>query len=306
MPDQAGTSPETGSARSYAIRRVNPFLGVLQVIETGAGRTVSANGVAWHIEIRAERQTGWGSLDQNTRQIAWYRYGLWSPEDGLVTRPLAPHLDKEYFTQQSEELIDCISERLDQLPFRLQDRRELWLFDRDDRQPLALLAAALPGSALPAPEPRQWRSSISANGLPSQRCYPAAGELEALVRQRAGFNINRHWVTRQDDGSGSVESDSTRMDATAFPSFLLSEDWPDAAQAKLVGDYLEWIAPSLLTLQQLDRRQRERMENSLNIQAASIEHHWHLYPEIIDGHRLGAARVQCRLEKVNRDRSTRQ
>ena len=68
----------TGTVRGYAIRRVNPLLGVLQVIETAGGRAVSSNGVVWDIEIRAERATGWGSLNQNKTQVAYYRYGLWS------------------------------------------------------------------------------------------------------------------------------------------------------------------------------------------------------------------------------------
>lgn len=286
---------------SYAIRRVNPFLGVLQVIETGAGRTVSANGVAWDIEIRAEREAGWGRLNGATKQLAYYRYGLWSQADGLVAWPLAPHLDSEYFTQQSKLLIDCIRERLEQLPFRLEDRRELWLFDRDDRKPLALLASTRPDGVPPAPEPRYWKSAIGASGMPSQHRYPAASELEALVRQRAGFNINKHWVTRQDDGSGIIEASNIRMNAAAFPAYLLTGDWPEAGQEKLASDYLEWIAPALLTLQQLGRRERERMERCLNIQAVSVEHHWHLYPEIIDANCLSAARVQYRLHEVNRN-----
>ena len=48
-------SSETGIVHSYAIRRVNPFLGVLQVIETEGGRASSANGVVWDIEVIAER-----------------------------------------------------------------------------------------------------------------------------------------------------------------------------------------------------------------------------------------------------------
>jgi len=304
MPANDNKPSGTGTVRSYAIRRVNPFLGVLQVIETAGGRAVSTNGVAWDIEIRSERVTGWGSLNRNKTQVAYYRYGLWSLEDGLVIRPLAPLLDNEFFTQQCDILIDCIRERLKQLPFGLEDRHELWLFDPEDRQPLALLASAIPGSTLPSPEPRYWTSHIGADGVPSQRRYPAAGALEALVKQRAGFNIKKHWISRRDDGSGIVEAGDRIMNAGVFPVFLLTEDWPEARQAKLAGKYIEWISPSLLTLQHLDRRERERMENSLNIQAVSVEHHWHLYPEIIDENSISAARVQCRLEKANQGGSS--
>ena len=304
MPAKDSKPPETGAVSCYAIRRVNPFLGVLQVIETAGGRAVSSNGVVWDIEIRAERASGWGSLNRNKTQVAYYRYGLWSLEDGLVTRPLAPLLDNEFFTQQCDILIDCIRERSELLPFELEDRHELWLFDTDDRQPLALLASARPGSALPSPEPRYWTSHIGAEGVPSQRRYPAARELEGLVKQRAGFNFNKHWVTRDNDGSGIIEASNTRMVAEAFPAFLLIENWPEARQAKLARDYIEWISPSLLTLQHLDRRERERMENSLSVQAVSVEHHWHLYPEIINEDCINAARVQCRLQRVNQGEGT--
>lgn len=301
MPAKDNKPPETGAVSCYAIRRVNPFLGVLQVIETAGGRAVSSNGVVWNIEIRAERATGWGSLNRNKTQVAYYRYGLWSLEDGLVTRPLAPLLDNEFFSQQCDILIECIRERLDLLPFELKDRHELWLLDTDDRQPLALLASARPGSALPLPEPRSWTSHIGAEGVPSQRRYPAARELEALIKQRAGFNFNKRWVTRDNDGSGIIEASNTRMVAEAFPAFLLIENWPEAKQEKLAREYIEWISPSLLTLQQLDRGERERLENSLNVQAVSVEHHWRLYPEIIDEDCINTARVQCRLQRVNQD-----
>jgi hypothetical protein len=304
MSAKENKPPETGTVSSYAIRRVNPFLGVLQVIKTPDGRAISANGVVWDIEIRAQQGPGWGSLNLNTKQMAYYRYGLWSVEDGLVTRPMASQLSNKISTQQCNTLIDCIREHLEQLPFTLVDNRELWLFDKDDREPLVLLASAAPDSEQPSPEPKYWTSRIGAQGVPSQRRYPAAGELETLVKQRASFNVKKHWVTRQDDGSGIIDKNTTRLRAEAFPVFLLTEDWPEAEQVKLANDYIEWTSPSLLTLQNLDSSERTRLENSLSIQAESVEHHWHLYPEIIDENLITAARVQCRLHKANRIRRT--
>jgi hypothetical protein len=297
MPAELNTENEAGFVREYAIRRVNPFLGVLQVIETAGGRAISANGVVWDIEVRTEHGGGWGSLNRNNRQAAYYRYGLWSLEDGLVSRPLAPHLERDPLTQQCNVLIDCISERLHQLPFKLEDNLELWLFDSDDRQPLALLASVAAGSKRPSPEPKYWSSCIGAVGVASQRRFPAARELEAQVKQRAGFNIHKHWVIRQQDNSGIIESGKTRIGADTLQAFLLTEDWPEDEQATVVRQYLEWISPSLLTLQRLSRNERAYLEKKLSIQAISVEHHRHLYPEVIDEKHLTAARVQCRLLK---------
>jgi hypothetical protein len=304
MPASDDTPYGSDSVHSYAIRRVNPFLGVLQVIETGSSRAASANGVVWDIQIRAERQPLWGSLNQGNREVAWYRYGLWSEQDGLVNQPLAPHLDPQVFRQTCNHLIERIHACVERLPFRLEDSRELWLFDRDDRQPLALLAASRPGGTATFPEPKSWSASLGTSGLPSQRRYPETSALEALIRQQAGFNINKHWVTRQEDGSGLIETSNTRLPAAAFPAFLLVEEWPETGQVQLASGYIEWIAPSLLTLQHLDRRARARLEKCLTIQAGSVEHHWHLYPEIIDTNCVRAARVQCGLQKAGQGIST--
>jgi hypothetical protein len=224
-------------------------------------------------------------------------------EDGLVNRPLASQLDSDPLTEQCNKLIDCIRERLNQQPFKLEDNYELWLFDQDDKLPIALLASAIPGSSVPSPEPKYWSSCIGAQGVPSQYRYPAASEIETIVKKRAGFNVRKHWIFRHDDGSGTTEQSDMYLPANALPPFLLTEDWPEPKQVRLAREFIDWIAPSLLTLQHLSGSERERLEKSLNIQAVSVEHHWHLYPELMNEKYLKAARVQCRLQQGNRDDS---
>jgi hypothetical protein len=285
----------------YAIRRVNPFLGVLQVIETDAGRALSANGVAWEIEVRAERPGGWGSLNRGKGQPAYYRYGLWSLQAGLVNRPLAPHLDADTLTRQCQQIITSVREHLEKLPFPLMDQHELWLFDRAGCKPLALLASATKTTARASPEPKYWSAGLGTEGVPGQRRFVQAQALEMQVKQAAGFNLRKHWVYRSTDGSSVIEGTDIEMDSGAFPPYLLMETWPDVDQERLARDYIHWVAPSLLTLQQLGRDKREHLEKHLHIQAVSVEHHWHLYPEIIDNDRLRAALVQCRLQHANQD-----
>ena len=289
---------ESGEIRAYAIRRVNPFLGVLQVVETGDGRAISTNGVVWDIELRTERSGMWGSLNQDVKEAVYYRFGLWSAEEGLVNRPLAPHLDREKLTSQYEFLIQSIKERLQYIPFKLLDTRELWLFDKDELQPLALLATLKPGDKQPSPEPKYWKSCLGANGVASQYRFPAARELEILIESTASSNVCRYWVNREEDGGGMLERGKECFSVDEFPSFLISGNWPDERDLSMVNKYIEWIAPSLLTLQNLTDVERIRLENSLNVQAVSVEHHWHLYPEVADETKLTAARVQCRLQKL--------
>ncbi len=299
MPDAASSeaSDRTDRVAAFAVRRVNPFLGVLQIIQCQAGRAVSANGVVWDIEVQAEPPPQWGSLNSESSQPAYYRYGLWSQDDGLVNRPLAPHLDSDPLTRQCNELIAHIEVHQQQLPFDLQDSHELWLFDTQNSMPIALLASCTRTSQRPSPAPRYWSATIGAEGVPSQRRYPQAKALEAQVKQRAGFNIHRHWVHRQADGSGLLEDSSDQLTADDFPPFLLTENWPEAGQADLVSGFIQWTAPSLLTLPHLTHSQRRRLERSLGTQAISVEHHWHPYPEILDPARLQTARVQARLQE---------
>ena len=47
--------------RCYAVRRLNPFLGVLRVVETALGSASTANGLVWHIELLADKQIDWRS-----------------------------------------------------------------------------------------------------------------------------------------------------------------------------------------------------------------------------------------------------
>ncbi|MCW8956124.1 MAG: hypothetical protein OQL09_04515 [Gammaproteobacteria bacterium] len=269
------------------------------MIEATGGRAISTNGVVWDIELRAEGGREWGILNKNIVNKAFYRYGLWSQEDGLVNRPLAPHLQKGMLTEQCHLLIQSIEQRLDDLPFELIDSHELWLYDANNQYPLALLASCIPNARRPSPEPRYWTSHVGAEGVASQYKFPQAKRLITQVEKAASLNIKKHWIIRQPDGSGIIEASQINMPASEFPPYLLTEHWPDAEQSKLVENYINWIAPSLLTLQNLNRQQRQQLEKNLNVQAISIEHHRKLYQEIIDEKYINSALVQCRLQKAN-------
>ena len=119
------------------------------------------------------------------------------------------------------------------------------------------------------------------------------------MRQRAGFNIRKYWIKRLPGGDGIVENTGSSIPADQFPVLLLDENWVNDEEQLRAREYIRWISPSLLTLQHLDNYTRARIENNLNVQAISIEHHWHLYPEIINQKLLKAARVQSKIEKCS-------
>ena len=282
--------------RCYALRRLNPFLGVLQVVETPAGRAASSNGLVWDIQLLTQAPADWGSLDSAHHTRAWYRYGMWSERDGLVRRPLAEQTRDSELIRDGEALVEELRTQLDGLPFALADRRELWLLDEQQRRPLALLHALRPGDAPPCPQPRRWSGCLGQHGVAGQRRFPDIDALEAQVRARAGFNLRRAWVTWNPEHSELIDADAGLTPDSGFPAFGLREDGPDPEQQARVQRFVDWAAPALLTLPYLSEAQRARLESRLSGQAVSVEYHWRLYPKVLDSNRLTAARVQASLE----------
>lgn len=304
MDNQTNTGDSTGLSTQlqvFSIRRLNPFLGVLQVVSGEQGRAVSANGLTWSIEMLGEQEKSWGSLNRAKQQKTFFRYGLWSAEDGLVKGILAPRLNTQEIKNQAEDLLQLLRLKIGMLPFPLKDNRELWLFDQQDNLPLALLGSTLLADRSSVARAKSWACSMGGNGLASQQRFPQSSELEAQVKQRAGFNIYTHWVERQPDGDGWIEDKAITLDKRLFPVFLIEQGWADAQQAERVSEYIRWISPSLLTLQHLTDVEREQIEKNLNCQAISIEHHWRLYPQIVNPQSLSSARVQCRLQQAQQN-----
>lgn len=287
---------KVAAAQRYALRRVNPFVGVQQVLDTGIGRATSVDGTHWDLEITTDRPRVLGGLERDITGRAYIRFGLWSPADGHVIAASRKLLKQDAeLSDKSARLIGALLEHQAELPFALADARELWLFDERGDSPLALLATLPPGSRLAVREPRAWQCSPSARGAKGQSRFEEARDLEQQVRRRAGYNVRKCWITRQADGDGVRQSDGARLEAAAFPRLLIREDWGDAQADALVRRYLSWIAPSLLTLTSLADSEREWLERQLHHQASAVEHHWQLYPKVLSPKRINAARVQSRM-----------
>jgi hypothetical protein len=79
-----------GTAHCYAVRRVNPFRGVMQIIESEEGRALSCNGIVWEILIRATNDSAQGGVDQVDTRKTYYRFGMWSMAHGLMKRSDSP------------------------------------------------------------------------------------------------------------------------------------------------------------------------------------------------------------------------
>lgn len=283
----------------YAIRRVNPFLGVLQIIDTIDGRASSTNGLSWEIQLRIVAPPAWGSLNSDSPSVEFYRYGLWSAETGLVSWPMSVIRDASNTKGQCERLITCLEKHISKLPFPLQDNRELWLLDEEKKLPLALLATLRSGELAPRPEPRYWSGCLGKNGAASQGRFPQIEALETQVKHRAGFNLDKRWFTRSNNSEFYSDVTGNQIPASAFPPLLLSIEWPDTSERDRASSYLQWIAPALLTLPELSDDLRTELESQLSARAVCIEHQWRLYPKILDQEKINASRIQSKLLASN-------
>lgn len=305
-------------AKYYGVRRLNPFLGVLQVVETSDAKAFSHDGVQWEIQvIAAQPEHDWRSPNRFEPVLRYFRFGVWDPERGLRRVPVSPILDLDSLLAGSDALVKTLPGCLERFPFPLGDRYELWLLDACER-PLALIASANDELRLPSVRPAPWAATIlsdhsfhsaalSARGIPKRLGHNPrehASRLEKLVRDRAGHPPRQRWFRRRDDGSGVAVSTGTVAKVSAielssddFPPLLLRQDWDKKTDIALVQDFLAWCAPRLLTLSKLDDATRGWLEREARRQALLVAAHYRLYPKVMQREMIDTARVEARLRR---------
>lgn len=272
-----------------ALRRLNPYLGVTQVVEIADGRALSVDGANWEIQVRAELPAGWGSLNRGRMESRYCRFAVWSAGEGIAHFRTPPQLDRQAADRATEHLIAAI--RAVPVPIVLTDMVECWLIDATRRKPLALLGSRQPGIPLPDRVDRRWVAALN-DGAQIPRDQVAS--LENWIGNRALPACQ--WILRTAAGAGTLldaQGNATDVSFAAadFPELLIDlTDYEVAAGES----YLELLAPRLLMLP-LARATRARLEALAARQPVEMARFCRLYPAVCDPAQLNAVRVQARL-----------
>ncbi|MBI3560353.1 MAG: hypothetical protein HY080_01355 [Gammaproteobacteria bacterium] len=304
------------SIRCYAQRLLNPFRGVMNVIEFEAAEAVTTDGIHWDIYVRN------AELVRDLAEAAWVqtsdiRYGRWSVAEGLKRGPIQPSAD---FVRM-EELGTVVYEHLltvhEQVPFAFADCYELWLLDTQQR-PLALLNSVTQPREMVHDQMLRWRAGYLCERifrpavlqkLPLARPNSTAAEyltnyINTLTRQPA----QAQWFVRTAEGGHGLQGINIVpeiierfLPREVFPDLLIHTQHHDALHSQLIDAFLIWQAPWLLLLQHLDEATRRYYEPLARRQALLVEKQYRLYPQILDKAQINAARVEAQLRRVQRD-----
>ncbi|MEW6678506.1 MAG: hypothetical protein AB1421_11350 [Pseudomonadota bacterium] len=293
FPFRRFSSSLTMYPRYYALRRVNPYRGVIQVVDVGEATAQSRDGVTWH--LRAD--DGQGLI----RPV-----GVWQAESGMALgRPdVAPDLIAALETHPA-------------LPFPIFDTWELWLLDKESGLPLALLETARSGEPQGVSREPQWYPFVeSYTGFQS----PSLAQRDALagssqshrdILARMVNNTARpfpmtQWFRRGQSGVGEGaggariphEWRERQLPPEAFPTLLVRENWNSRLEQSVIGDYHAWLAPLLLLWPRLTTETRDRLEVLACQRPGWLARIYRLLPRVVDPARLNAALVMARLEQA--------
>jgi hypothetical protein len=290
---------------------VNPFEGVLQVVETNNARAYSPNGHIWQVQVLTQRPDHtWRSFSDVEPIEQFFNFGLWDAVEGLHRIPASPILDIGDMQAAADELTGVLRRLLEDLPFALIDDYEYWATDYDGR-PVALLATTENPRLLRDIRVNRWQAtrvsdhsftsaSLQAHDLPTQGHAGPRRHAEQLERQVRQLGQHKAWFRRSPNGDGErlhPKRADTTLSAEAFPPLGLKSDWTDDVTRDLAADYLAWQAPRLLTLQRIDDAQRQWLEHHACQRAVELAAVYRLIPRILDKARLEAARVEARLRR---------
>lgn len=274
----------------YSLRQMSPYQGTVQVVEMSGFRAFSEDGQQWHLQY----QPAGGGRSM---------YGFWSAESDNTILEIP----------QTEAFLDALRNH-PPVPFPPADSLELWLLDKQEQLPLALLATALPGRPPPRLDKVSWQPAAAhehfvADSLSpedkTEPAYPHAEVLRRCIQAEAGPMPRAQWFFRDPNGDGQGDvgcriGESLRgreLARSYFPELLLREHgWDDEQTTELIQNYHEWLAPRLLTHDSLVEPTRAWLEKVARKQAAMVYQLRNVLPAIANDEDFRVMLVQGKLE----------
>ncbi|QBQ56482.1 hypothetical protein E3U44_06850 [Nitrosococcus wardiae] len=267
----------------YTVRRLNPYLGVLQVIDAGRVRVYSSEGKTWRPRRVAGNERFWPEADTGGNG-----YGR---------------------AEVSKEAIAKALEHHPPLPFPSGDHFELWLLRKETGLPLALLNSCHWEQDMEEVTDPTWRAfppgdtAFEIPGLAATRGARHREMLEWWVNDAARPLPAAQWFWRDPHGEGTglgglrIEPpwQGRILPASAFPELLIDEHWETEEAALLVQGYHDWQGALLLAHANLSRNTRQRLEQAAQQRPDRLLESYLLLPEILDPEALEVALVAARL-----------
>ncbi len=309
------------SIRRYAQRLLNPFRGVMNIIEYESAEAVTIDGIHWDIYVRDADLVK--ELPNSSHiQTTEIRYGSWSAEKGLKRGSIYPSEDFTYLEHLGSMVFDELLEHHQNIPFPLQDHLELWLLDKQ-YQPLALLNSAVAMDDIELDCPTDWRAGLECRNtfqsnifddidtgdfrtdsagcyltdyINSLRCDSHCAQWflrdpnKPMATGLVGINIQDQLVNRE-------------ISDQSFNKYMLNLHDHDEQHQQLIKDFLNWQAPWLLLLQDLSDADREHFEQQARQRALTLDKQFNLYPKVIDQTQINAARVEARFRSHNQQQN---
>ncbi|NNJ51252.1 MAG: hypothetical protein HKP22_12905 [Gammaproteobacteria bacterium] len=276
--------------KRYAQRLLNPFHGVMQVIAIEHAEAESTDGINWILYVSHEdivSHTGMSEI----------RYGSWNQQDGLQLSRVRGTETSNIIDMVGEKIAAAVEKYASTIPFPLNDRYECWLLT-EDGEPLALLDTVDSYDKQRSHDRTIWHPGTKAYEE-FHSDFGDAGRLKQLINQRAGERSRTLWVERKKTDFGysgdAIKDKEVTIAAANIPQRLLLEDWQTVEDSRLVADYLAWLAPWLLQLNNYDDDKRQMIEQQAWKRPMLCAKQYHLFAKVLDEKQLKVTRVQARL-----------
>lgn len=302
----------------YSERILNPFRGVMNVIALDDAEAVTTDGVNWSLYVRDYFDTD----EYDPEEFAQIDnpdipFGTWSEASGFKRAPALPCYHYQEIQYKGERLLEVLRHYAADVPFEFRDYYELWLLERETKQPLALIDSACCDRDIYINDLLSWRAGNLCRSQFRSKVAQLTDDinthadlLNRLINSRAGSRPSAQWFLREENGYGyglkgiNLEQGliGREMSPRLFPRMFVEEHWENETDRQLVNEFINWMSPWLLLLDFLKDAQREALELAARKHAVLVDKLHILYPKVVEEKHIKAARVEAMLRKTRQNK----